>query len=567
MIGASTVAPMFTLLALMLVGAVFVSLVLLRLRQSLLVAYFLCGLAIANFGLLNAIAGDGAGEAIATMSEVGVMLLLFVLGMEFSLGELKHLRRYAFVGGAAQMIGTMLCVGGLCLLAFHIPWRQALVISVAVALSSTAISVKLYHDMGIAAGSGARFALGVAIFQDIFIIAFLVLLPALFAVTGGTLSSDLLLTLGRGAAFVGVSAVLARFVIPRVLRAVANTRSRELFTITVAGLCIGVAFLAALMGLSLVLGAFVAGLAVSESIYKHRILAEISPIKDLFLTIFFISVGLGVNLPMALENWQLITLVALGMLVLKAGLLLLIARALGLTWKAATVAAIGLGSAGEFSLVLMGKTARLTEWPDGVIQSLSTAMAISMASVPALMTFAQPIGDFLERQFPRKRVRLGPDEKPAKKVKALADHAIICGYGPVGRDLATALDREGIPALVIDLNADTIHDLLSDGLPALFADATQPEVWDLAALPTARLVAFTFPASPVIAGAIRFVRERNNSIPVLVRTKFATDAEAMTAAGADIVILDEEESGRAVIQKAFSVYNFVQVGGPNIVTK
>ena len=248
---------MFSLLALMLVGVVAVSLLLLRLQQSLLVAYFLCGIAIANTGLLEMVAGEGAKETVATMSDYGVMLLLFVLGMEFSLSELRHLRRYAFTGGTLQVLLTMLAAGAATWWFFDFSWPQIVVVAVACALSSTAISVKLFQDMEISASSGARLALGIAIFQDLFVIFFLVLLPAIL-VSGPSASGELAPAIGlvtaKGAAFIGISIVLARYVIPRVLHAVAVTRSRELFTLTVAGLCLGVAFLAAVMGLSVVLG-------------------------------------------------------------------------------------------------------------------------------------------------------------------------------------------------------------------------------------------------------------------------------------------------------------------------
>lgn len=548
---------MFSLLALMLVGAVFVSLGLLRLRQSLLVGYFLCGLAIANFGLLDVIAGEGAHGAIATMSEVGIMLLLFTIGMEFSLAELKNLRSYAFIGGGLQVALTLGAAGVTAAVFFNLGWQQALVVAVACALSSTAISVKLYHDMGVSASTGARFALGIAIFQDLCVIAFLVLLPALFHAGGGdvSLAEALLATAGKGCAFIAVAVFLARFLIPRVLLAVARSRSRELFTITVAGVCIGVAFLAAMMGLSLALGAFVAGLAVSECIFKHRILSEVAPLKDLFLTIFFISVGLGVDLTAVMAHWPLVLGVCAGLIVFKAALVTAIGRWLRLSWRAAVTAGIGLCSAGEFSLVLLSKTASMTDWPGGLSQALIAAMAVSMASVPALMSFSGPLAEFLDRRFPERRPHLAPDARPSLKVRALTGHAVICGYGPVGRTLSAALDAEGVPVLVIDLNADTIHSLLDAGTPALFADARQPEVWDLAGLAAARLVAFTFPATPEIATAIGCVRERNPAIPVLARAKFSREAAAIRNAGADIVILDEEECSRAVVEGALRVFN------------
>ena len=551
------VPPMFSLLAFMLVGVVVASLVLLKLRQSLLVAYFLCGLAIANTGLLEAVAGEQAREAVASMSEIGVMLLLFVLGMEFSLGELRHLRRYAFFGGSVQVGVTMLGAGLVTRFYFGLEWPLVAVVAVACALSSTAISVKLYHDMGVSASSGARFALGVAIFQDIFIILFLVLMPALFVAGGDgkAMAPMLALTIGKGVAFIALAIILARYVIPRLLSAVADTRSRELFTLTVAGLCVGVAFLAALMDLSLVLGAFVAGLAVSECIYKHRILSDIAPIKDLFLTIFFVSVGLGIDLREAISSWQLILALAAGLILGKALLIGVIARMIGLSWRAAVFAGIGLGSAGEFSLVLLTKTSEVTAWPSAVSDPLLAAMALSMAMVPVLMRFAQPLGNWLDKNSARLPGRPTASLPPAQRVRGLTNHAIICGYGPVGRGLCASLADEGIPSLVIDLNAEAIRELHSDGKAALFADARQPEVWDLCCVDQARLVAFTFPATPEIAGAIQFAREQNPSITVLARTKFSAEAEKLRNVGADIVILDEAESGRAVTREALGVFN------------
>lgn len=556
LLAVSDISPMFSLLALMLVGVVAVSLLLLRLQQSLLVAYFLCGIAIANTGLLESVTGDSTKEAVATMSEYGVMMLLFVLGMEFSLGELRHLRRYAFTGGSLQVALTMGAAASATALFFNFSGAQIVVVAVACALSSTAISVKLFQDMEISASSGARLALGIAIFQDLFIIFFLVLLPTLFlpgAGSGGTLAPVIVLTLAKGAAFVVVAVLLARYVIPRVLHAVAVTRSRELFTLTVAGLCLGVAFLAALMGLSVILGAFVAGLAVSECMYKHRILSDVAPIKDLFLTIFFVSIGLGIEIRPLLDDWPVLFSVTAGLTAGKILIVALVARFLGLGWRAATYAAFGLGSAGEFSLVLMGKSTTMTDWPGGQNQVLLAAMAFSMAMVPIMMRFAAPLGDWLELHasglFKFQRARPAPPRGSLD----LSDHAIVCGYGPVGQALVKALSAQGVSSVVIDLNAEAIRKLHAAGHPALFADAAQSEVWDLCGADRARLVAFTFPATPAVERALDVVREKNPSIAMMARSKFRKDAERLGDLGADIVVLDEEESGRALVKRALGV--------------
>ena len=564
LLASADISPMFSLLALMLVGVVMASLVLVHLRQSLLIAYFLCGVAIANTGLLESVAGDSARETVTTMSNYGVMLLLFVLGMEFSLSELKHLRRYAFTGGGLQMAVTMLAAGAATWAYFGLPWTQVVVVAVACALSSTAISVKMYQDMGIAASSGARLALGIAIFQDIFVIFFLVILPALIASGPGPheLGPALIGMVAKGVAFVGIAVLLARFVIPHLLHTVAMTKSRELFTLTVAGLCMGVAFLAALMGLSVVLGAFVAGLAVSECMYKHRILSDVAPIKDLFLTIFFVSVGLGIELAPLWSNWMLVLSVAAGLIIGKCLVVALLARFLGLSWRAASVAGIGLGSAGEFSLVLMGKTSEITSWSADIEQPLLAAMALSMAMVPVLMRFAQPLGQWLESRCPNfLRLRPKLDSQPRGSVD-LSDHAIVCGYGPVGQALVQALSAQGVPSLVVDLNASTIRDLQSAGQAALFADAAQREVWDLCGVERAKLVAFTFPATPAVETALGYVREKNPAIAVMARTKFRPEAERLADVGADIVVLDEQESGRALIKRALGVLHLDHTAEP-----
>jgi CPA2 family monovalent cation:H+ antiporter-2 len=555
-LAAADISPTFSLLALMLVGVVAVSLLLLRLQQSLLVAYFLCGIAIANSGLLGHVTGEGTEQAVANMSEYGVMMLLFVLGMEFSLSELRHLRRYAFTGGSLQVALTMAAAAAATLWFFQFSHAQVLVVAVACALSSTAISVKLFQDMEISASSGARLALGIAIFQDLFVILFLVLLPALFrpgASAGGTLAPAIVLTLAKGAAFVGISVLLARYVIPRVLHAVAVTRSRELFTLTVAGLCLGVAFLAAVMGLSVVLGAFVAGLAVSECMYKHRILSDVAPIKDLFLTIFFVSVGLSIQIQPLLDDWVMILAIAAGLTVGKTILVAIIARFLGLGWRAAAYAGIGLGSAGEFSLVLMGRTSEMTAWPGGANQPLLAAMAFSMAMVPVLMRCASPLGNWLELRFPKLLRFERARPTPPRGSLDLSDHAIVCGYGPVGRALVSALSAQGVPSVVIDLNAEAIRKLHSEGQPALFADAAQSEVWDLCGIDRARLVAFTFPATPAVERALDVVREKNPAIAMMARTKFRKEADRLADLGADIVVLDEEESGKSLVKRALGV--------------
>ena len=557
-IAAADLPPMFLLLAVMLLGVVAVSLLLLRIRQSLLVAYFLCGVAIANSGLLDGMMA-ASGGGLAQMSEVGIMLLLFTLGMEFSLGELRYLRRQAFLGGGLQVGLTMLAAALVAAAVWSPPFPVVLVLAVAMALSSTAISVKVFQDSGLAASPGARFALAVAIFQDLFVIAFLVVLPLLApsaASDDGSILAQMALVLGKGLFFVVLSWLLARHGIPRLLHAVADTRNRELFTLTVAGLCIGVALVAGLLGLSLALGAFVAGLAVSESIYKHRILADVQPLRDIFLALFFVSVGLMIDVRVALENWLPIVITTVALLTVKAAILIVVGcRFLGLRGKPAALAAMSLASGGEFSLVLLQKTALLPGWPHGLAQWMLASLTFSMGLVPVVMRLAEPLGGWLERRIGSRRPQASVELPPAKRVRILSDHAIVCGYGPVGQMLVQKLSLAGIASVVIELNAQTVRELAKAGQPVLFADARHRETWLLAGVERARLIAFTFPHAEITAEALAVIREIKPEITILARTKFASEEAGLRALGVNIVVLDEAESGRAMVKKAMCVFD------------
>jgi len=551
--------PIFALLAVMLLSVVFVSLLFLRARQSLMVAYFMCGVVIANSGILEMLGGPDGEEKLKPMAEFGVMLLLFTLGLEFSLGELRYLRRWALWGGGLQVAacfaagtaGAMLC---------GFPASPSIVLGAALALSSTAISVKSFQDLRLGNSSGARFSLAVAIFQDLFVIGFFLIMPLLLPASVSGENGGLMLRLGilvlKGVIFVAASAALAKWIIPWLLHVVTRSKNRELFTLAVFGLCIGVAFLAAMLDLSLALGAFVAGLAVSETIYKHRILADVQPLKDLFLTLFFVSIGLLIELDEAIKQWPLILAITVGIIAFKAGLITLLARKLGVRWKSATTAGMALCSGGEFSVVLLQRYGQFNPWSPEVVQALLASIALSMGLVPMLMRAAGKWGTKLEDRFPsspEQKVGSGTIKSDRQRIKSLKDHAIVCGYGPVGQRLVDTLEKLGTPVLIIELNADTVHDLQVGRHLAIFADVTHSETWDLARVEQARLVAFTFPLTEITIAAQHYVREHNPHITILARTKFRAEAKKLEALGVDVVVHDERESALAMVREVLAL--------------
>ncbi|MFN0075788.1 MAG: cation:proton antiporter [Prosthecobacter sp.] len=552
---AEGIPPVFALLALMLAGVVLVSLLLLHLQQSMLAGYFICGVVIANSGVLDLLGGGESHERVSQMAEFGVVLLMFTLGLEFSLGELRFLRRLAFVGGGWQM-GLCMFVAAAASIAMLLPWQAAVIVSVALAMSSTAVSLKSFQDMGLEASPGARMALAVAIFQDLFIIVFFLFLPLLLPQPG--VEAALMPRLGslalRGGLFVVLAGVAARWVIPWVLNAVSRTRSRELFTLSVIGSCVGLAFIGGLLGLGLVLGAFVAGLAVSESIFKHRILADVMPLKDLFLTLFFVSVGLMIDLKAAAQLWLPICALTAVLMLIKAGVITFIARYLGLARRQSLMAGIGLCSAGEFSLVLLQQAGAAKLWSIETQQTLLVASAFSMGLLPALLKLGQPLGDWLvKRGWGRGKPVKFDAGSLRQRVAGLKDHAIICGHGPVGEKLNKALTDAGVRTLVVELNAETVRNLQRQGQAVLFADASHEETWELTKLKSARMVALTFPDATVNAQALAMIREQRPDIAVLARARFSSDVERLKRLGATQVVNDETEASRAMEDAALTL--------------
>jgi len=549
--------PLFSLLAIMFTAVVVVSLLLIRVRQSLLVGYFCCGIFIANTGIIEHLGGGDTQEAVQQMAEFGVMLLMFVLGMEFSISELRFLRRFALVGGVLQMSLCILVATAVAKLA-GVPWTGAVVVGVALAMSSTAVSLKTFQDMELAGSPGARLALGIAIFQDIFIIAFLVFLPLLLSANSA--DDGVMVSLGmvllRGTAFMVLAWINAKWIVPKLLHAVARTRSRELFTLTVVGCCVGLAFVGSLLQLGLALGAFVAGLAVSESVYKHRILADIMPIKDIFLTLFFVSVGLLVDMEIAVQNWASILVITTVLVLTKATIITAIGYFLGQVNRPALLGGLSLCSAGEFSLLLLQKSSKAEFWDSSVQQALVASATISMALVPGLMRLAVPIGQWLDgRRWGRHHAPSGRIDKAPmyQRLKRMSAHAIICGYGPVGRALNRAMLGAGVPTLIIELNADTVRRLMEEGQDVLFADAAHEETWEMARVSDASLVAFTFPDATVAVAALHHLRALNSEVCVMARARFASDQSRLERLGVNIVIHDEGEAAEAVVNSGLRI--------------
>lgn len=545
-----SIPPFFILLTVVLFGVVIVSLVLSRFKQSLLVGYFLCGLLIRNSGLLDWVGGDSA-DLIDVLAEIGVVLLLFTLGIEFSLKEIKALKRPVFVGGGAQVC---LCVflgwiGGLLL---GLNPSQALLIGFAFSLSSTAVSMKSFQEMGLPESPQARTALGMAIYQDLAAILFMVLIPPLLSDEGS--SFGVLLAMVKGALFTGAIILLSRQGFPQMLDAVARTRSRELFTITVIGLCAGVALGSGLLGLSPALGAFAAGVVVSESIYSHRVLSDILPFKDLFLTVFFVSVGLLIDIEVLATYWQMILLTTFAIILLKGIVVAYAAKWSGLRKGSWLVTSAALCSTGEFSIVLLNRASEFKALSSQFEQVLLASTAISMGIVPTLMKRSLVLADKIRRSSKKFCGSVHETIGIGGQIEGLNDHVVICGYGPVGENLHRNLSRANVEVVVLETNPETVKRLHEEGIVCLFADASDAESLHLAHVERARGIAFTFPDEHTVLKSMAGALEINPDIRIYARAKFVEQAERLRSAGVHFVLHDEEQSGKAMISAVMQCY-------------
>lgn len=547
----SETAPVVALMAEVLGGVVLVSLLLLKFKQSLLVGYFACGVILANTGAFQWL-GENPEQAVASLSELGVVLLMFTLGIEFSIRELLHLRRVVIGGGGVQVLLTTLLAMVVCFL-FGIAGSTLLIVGFALALSSTAVSIKSFQDLGQPDTPGSRMALGIAIFQDLAVIVFMVVLPSL--VDGGSGGAmPILWALLKGVLFLLLCWVLSRVGVPHLLHAVALSRSRELFTVTVVALCAAIAWGANWFGLSLALGAFATGLVVSESIYSHRVLADILPFKDLFLTVFFVSVGLMIDLTVVCESWLVIVLGVAMILLVKGAVVFAIGRRLGLRLRQALLAAAALSSSGEFSLVLLSRASDLGGLPVELEQILLACTAVSMALVPGLMRGMFPLSGKMEARGWCKPKQASEDLSYHADAGALRDHVVICGYGPVGRTLHEAMERASVQVVILEMNANTVRELHKRGVRVMFADATKEDTMRLAKVDSARAIAFTFPEPRMACDGVRAARTLNPGIVTYARAKFAPEVELLKKEGVSHIFHDEATSGAAMVQAVLGCY-------------
>jgi CPA2 family monovalent cation:H+ antiporter-2 len=522
-----------------------------RLRLVPIAGFLLAGVLIGP----NALGLVADQEVVDVLAEVGVILLLFTIGIELSLEKVARLGRAIFVGGGLQVGLTLAIVAGALTLA-GATWQEGLYTGFLVALSSTAIVLGLLADKAETDTPAGRLALAALIFQDLAIVAMVLMVPILAGET--TSAGALAWVFARAALLVAGVLVFARRVVPWLLERVAQTRRQELFLLTVVAVCFGTAAVSAAAGVSLALGAFLAGLVVSESHYSELALSDILPLRTLFSAVFFVSVGMLLDVRFLAANPLLVLGAAAAVVAVKALTAGVAVMALGFPVRIAAAVALALAQIGEFSFVLerAGRAAGLAPMglAEGGSQTFLAATVLLMLLTPLLMQAGPRVGAALDRTRVG-RVRFGrTTEEEATDAPPLEDHTIIVGYGPAGRRLVTVLERKGLPFVVVEMNPRSVAELRARGVHALYGDATRAHLLEAAGIHRAKLVVVVIndpEASPRIIQQARYL---NPTLEIVARARRLADVEHLQGVGADIVVAEEMETTVRIFTHVLASY-------------
>jgi monovalent cation:H+ antiporter-2, CPA2 family len=480
------------------------------------------------------------------LAEYGVVLLLFTIGIEFSLKELMRIRHLVLLGGGLQLVLTILAVTGIGAL-FHFSIPQSVFFGFLVTLSSTAIIMKLLIDAGEMDTPQGKTSLGILIFQDLCIVPLMLFTPLLSGVSNGVL--EIAIVCAKAAAVVLAAHYGARFVVPWIFGQVVKTRSRELFILTIIFVGTGTALLTAQAGLSLALGAFIAGLAISESEYSHQALSDIMPFREAFMSLFFISVGMLLNPAFLLQHPLLITSMVLAIILIKTVITTGSAMALGIPMRIALIAGLSLAQIGEFSFVLSQAGLKHGLLSGETYQIFLAASIATMGLTPLCMKIASPVANYVSGILPHSWTRGGKVFAEKEKRVRLSDHVIIAGYGVNGRNLAKVLKHLKIPHVVIETNPFTVSSEKKRGEHIIFGDASKREVLQHAHIEKARIMVVAISDAAASRRIASLARQLNPSIHLIVRTRYILEVEPLFKLGVNEVIPEEFETSVEILSR------------------
>ena len=496
-----------------------------------------------GFGLI-----DGA-EEIEALSELGVALLLFAIGLELSLSHVRQWARAVLLGGGLQVGGTLGAVAAAAL-ALGLPFGQAVFYGALVAMSSTAIVTRAYADRGELDTRHGRSVISILLFQDLCILPLMLLLP-LLAQADGAQALAAAGELARGLAIMVALVAGGQFAVRWTLDRVVLFRDRDLFTLCVGFFGLAAALITSAAGFSIAIGAFIAGLIISESEYGLQALSDVLPFRALFSGIFFTSVGMLLDVSAILAQPGLLLALTAALVAVKAALVAGAVRAQGGLWTTALISGLGLAQVGEFSFLLAAAGLPLGLFRPGDYQLFLSAAVLSMAATPALIQYARPVARRLAARSGLAAGRRSPSEAGRG---GRAGHTVIVGYGLAGRYLARVLQAARISCIVVEQNAELVARARGDGVAVVFGDGTQHAVLDHVGLDKARVVVFAISSAADERRGVVLAREINPAVRIVVRTRYVLAIDALRKLGADDIVVEEFEASIELFARALDSY-------------
>lgn len=505
----------------------------------------------------NALALAQNAESVRHLGEFGVVFLMFVIGLEFNLGKLRAMRSHVFGLGLLQVVLTMalvfagaLLLGSMAPQWWNLSWQGALALSGAAAMSSTALIVKLLSDRLELDSEHGRRVMGILLFQDLAVVPLLVLIPALGS-PAEQLFGALALALLKAVVLVGLLLTGGQRVMRWWLTLVARRKSEELFVLNLLLVTLALAWLTELAGLSLALGAFIAGMLISETEYKHQVETDIRPFHDVLLGLFFISIGMMLDWHEVIDHWPVVLLLLTVPVLLKLVLITALARGLGATQGVALRTGLYLAQAGEFGFVLLSLAQEGQLVPPNLLNPVLAAMVLSMLATPLIVLNANAIVmKWVSNEWMQQSLQMTSIARKAINTK---QHVIICGYGRCGQNLARMLDQEGIPYIALDLDPDRVRQAAAAGNSVVFGDAARVQSLMAAGLARASAVVVTYLDTPGALKVLGSVREHAPAVPIVVRTVDDHDLERLQAAGATEVVPEAIEGSLMLASHALAL--------------
>ncbi|MGF7118963.1 cation:proton antiporter [Methanobacterium oryzae] len=519
-----------------------------RIKVPTIVGFFLTGILAGpgGLGLVNAV------NEVQILAEIGVIFLLFTIGIEFSLDKFSQLRRSVLLGGSLQVLLTFLAVFSIAYL-WGASVEESIFIGFLISLSSTAIVLKLLQDKDELDSPHGRTALGILIFQDIAVIPMILISPLLVGATGN-LNTPAIIFILEIIGIILFTIAGAKWIIPWVLYQIARLQNRELFILVVIAICMSITWLTTVVGLSPALGAFLAGLIVSNSEYSHQALGSILPFRDVFISFFFISIGMLLNVSFFIQYILVIILVVIAVLVIKSLIASIVTAILGFSFRIIVLVGLILSQIGEFSFILALTGIQYNLLSQSSYQIFLSLSILTMAITPFILKSSPFIVNYLSKLPVPDKLKTGTYPMRISEKINLEDHVIVIGYGVNGRNLAKAAKTADIPYIIIEMNPEIVRKEKEENESIYYGDATHETVLQHANVENARVMVIAISDPFGTRRIVESARRLNEGIYIIVRTRYIQDMGELYNLGADEVIPEEFETSVEIFSRVLTKY-------------